>query len=113
LRETVVTDQFAVPVTADNLRSGEVYFSVSYVDEDLLIPVVETFVFLGRDFYKEDVDSLFFQRAESYFAGGPRGHDADGLLAAAPEELNNMFELSGAVDALARCAERWKRRSER
>ncbi|NOT39067.1 MAG: hypothetical protein HOP13_01085 [Alphaproteobacteria bacterium] len=97
------------PVTTDDLRSGEVYFSISYLDESLLIPTMETFVFLGRDLFREGGNHLFFQRAESYAAGRPRAREKDRpnqLLEAKPDELSNMFDLAGAVDALARCDER-------
>ena len=38
---------YAEPVSASALVEGRVYFSVQYVDEDLLLPNVETLVFVG------------------------------------------------------------------
>ena len=58
-------------VPAESLRSGNIYFVVSYLDESLLVPVVETLVFLGRDILREGGNRLFFQDAESYYADGP------------------------------------------
>ena len=41
--------EYAEPVSATELREGDVYFALNYVDCDLLVPVVETVVFIGRD----------------------------------------------------------------
>lgn len=38
---------YAEPITSDELREGEVYFFVNYVDEALLIPTITTVVSLA------------------------------------------------------------------
>ena len=40
---------YAEPVTADLLEEGKVYFSVQFADSDMLIPIMETWVFAGRN----------------------------------------------------------------
>lgn len=46
---------------------GEVYFRVTYPDKHMLYPLVESFVFIGKDLSPEDPrDSWYFQFAESY-----------------------------------------------
>jgi hypothetical protein len=40
---------YAEPVAADNLREGEVYFSVQYADEALLVPIVDAGVYWRRE----------------------------------------------------------------
>ena len=39
---------YAEHVTPTLLREGEVYWSVQYADEHMLIPIIETWVFAGR-----------------------------------------------------------------
>jgi len=43
---------YAEPVATSSLTEGQEYFSVQYADEDMLIPVIETWVYLGRDLEK-------------------------------------------------------------
>ncbi len=47
--------QYAEPVSASELREGSVYFTVQFADRDLLIPIVETLVFIGRNSSVDDV----------------------------------------------------------
>jgi hypothetical protein len=109
-----MTHQAARPVTATELESGGLYLSVSYLDGDLLIPIVETFIFLGKDIFSEGAEGLYFQNAESYFTNGAyrvdedRVEEQDRLLVATPDNLSNMFDIANASDAMAHCAERWR-----
>ena len=38
---------YAQPVTAKVLEQGRVYFSVQFADDDMLIPIMQTWVFTG------------------------------------------------------------------
>ena len=58
--------EYAEPVSATELREGDVYFALNYVDCDLLVPVVETVVFIGRDLEPDDVGQVYIQDVESY-----------------------------------------------
>jgi hypothetical protein len=61
---------YASPVTATVLKEGEVYFSVQFADEDMLIPIMERWVFAGRKLDPEDTENhLYFQNVESYLQG--------------------------------------------
>jgi hypothetical protein len=60
---------YAEPVSASVLNPGEVYFSVQFLDENLLIPTMEPFVFLGKNLSGDDEDCLYFQSFESYRQG--------------------------------------------
>jgi hypothetical protein len=51
----------AEPVKAIELVEGGVYFSVSYVDTERLIPVLEPYVFVGRNLAPGDSGQLYFQ----------------------------------------------------
>jgi hypothetical protein len=61
--------EYAEPVLANELREGEIYFSVNYVDDDMLIPVMETVVFIGRNLEPGDVGQVYFQDVESHREG--------------------------------------------
>ena len=52
---------YAEPVLATDLNEGSVYFLVTFVDNDLHIPVIETLVFVG----KGDDGLLQFQDVQS------------------------------------------------
>ena len=52
------------------LVQGNIYFSVQFADEDMLIPIMETWVFAGRNLDPEDAENhLYFQDVESYLQG--------------------------------------------
>ena len=56
----------AEPVLAHELKEGKAYFSVQFLDEDLLLPLVETIVFTGRGFDGDGLKVLYFQDISSY-----------------------------------------------
>lgn len=100
------------PVSVADLKKGNVYISVSYLDEQLLVPIVETLIFLDVDIFREGCDLLFFQHAESFFERGefvPGASDREELLVAEPDGLNNIFTVPNGSDALTLCAGRWRR----
>jgi hypothetical protein len=44
------------------LEQGNIYFSVQFVDEDILIPIRETWVFAGRNLDPEDAENHLYFR---------------------------------------------------
>lgn len=48
---------YSQPVTAKALEQGKVYFSVQFADDDMPIPIMETWVFAGRNLDPEDAHS--------------------------------------------------------
>ena len=104
------------PVLAEDLRKGTIYLSLCYLDEQLLVPVMETLVFLGSDIFGERDGLFYFQRAESYFEHGEfvpiMIEHNERLVAAAPDGLSNIFAVPDGSDALALCAERWRQRGQ-
>ena len=97
---------FAEPISAAALKEGSVYFAVQFLDDDLLTPVMEALVFLGKNLGSEDMDQLHFQDAESY-RDGVRSGSADAeeaiFYVQSENELNHIFEYERAVDVLLRC----------
>jgi hypothetical protein len=43
------------------LKNGETYFAVLYVDEDGVVPTLESLVFIGKDDDPGDEGKLYFQ----------------------------------------------------
>ena len=103
---------YAEPVSASELDKGAVYFAVNYVDDDMLIPLVETLVFVGKNLEPEDVGVAYFQDVESYREGVRYGWDADdgsATFQSGPEnELKHIFTYEHALDELMRCSLRRK-----
>lgn len=99
---------YAEPVTASLLKEGEVYFSVQFVDEAMLIPIMETWVFAGTGLHPEDADNhLYFQDVESY-QQGIRFNSATSENAcfqvATEKNINHIFEYEHALDVLMNCS---------
>ncbi|MGH9957713.1 MAG: hypothetical protein ACREBC_11390 [Pyrinomonadaceae bacterium] len=60
---------YAEPVSSSELREGEIYFAVNFVDSEMLIPMMETLVFIGRNLKPGDKGNVYFQDIESYREG--------------------------------------------
>jgi len=100
--------EFAEPVSAGDLREGEVYFAINYVDDDMLIPVMETVVFIGRNLEPGDVGQVYFQDVQSYQEGIRYGWDKEDewakFEAGSENEVNHIFDYENALNALMRCS---------
>ena len=96
------------PVSSSNLREGEVYFSVQYADEKMCLPIMEPFVFLGRDLDGGHAGQLFFQNYESYSAGiryeSATNDEAIAFQVCSPHEINHIFEYEYALESLMKCS---------
>jgi hypothetical protein len=104
---------YAEPVPANRLREGSVYFSVTFVDEEMLIPTMETVVFIGRNLEPGGVGQLYFQDVDSHrrkIRYGAVAEDEHAIFFAGPEnEINHIFEYERALELLMLCS---LRRSE-
>ncbi len=99
---------YAEPVTATLLKEGETYFSVQYADENMLIPIVETWFFAGRKLSPEDVENhLYFQDVESYLQGiryGSANAENATFQVALERNTNHIFEYENALEELMKCS---------
>ena len=59
----------AEPVSSTELQPGEIYFAVNFVDNEMLIPIMETLVFIGRNLEPGDIGKIYFQGIESHREG--------------------------------------------
>tara|TARA_B100000745_G_scaffold300387_2_gene254161 strand:+ start:4809 stop:5201 length:393 start_codon:yes stop_codon:yes gene_type:complete len=56
------------PMTVE-LEKGKAYFDVSYSDDDLIIPNIETLIYVGKDILESG--KYYFQTPDCYFQNGP------------------------------------------
>jgi len=108
---------YAEPVNAQTLRQGEIYFSVQFADEEMLIPIMEAWVFAGRGLDAENhaASRLYFQDVdvESYRQGVRYDADAAEIATFQIQEedaINHIFEYECALDVLMRCSLRRRQR---
>src|SRR5215831_10098964 len=103
---------FAQPVDANDLKVGEVYFFLNYVDDNLLIPTMETVVFIGKNLEPEDVGLLYFQDVQSYREGVRFDATVDDermtISTALETGARHLFEFERALDGLLDCLLRRK-----
>jgi hypothetical protein len=95
---------YAEPVSPLDLKVDTIYFAVNFVDDEMLIPVVEPRVYIGKDLDAEEA-GLYFQDVDSY-RRGIRFESSDGETEATFEigTEKHMFEYEKALDVLMRCA---------
>jgi hypothetical protein len=105
--------EYAEPVSASELREGQVYFTVNYVDEERLIPVMETVVFIGRNLEPDDVGQIYLQDVQSYREGVPYNWESEDGFAkfqtGSEDETGHIFEYEQALEELMRCSLNRKR----
>jgi hypothetical protein len=99
---------YAEPVSAETLVPGETYFGLQFEDEDLLIPILEPLLFLGRNLRANDVDHLYFQSFESYRQGVRYDSATENQYLSfqigTADNIKHIFEYERALDVLMMCA---------
>jgi hypothetical protein len=106
--ETRELKSYAEPVNAIQLAEGELYFTVQYADEQMLVPLISTWIFLGRKLDSDDVDeTLYFQDTDSYQQGARYGApEAEGarFRVYTENEIKFFFEFERALEELMKCS---------
>ena len=99
---------YAEPITTNLLKEGEAYFSIQYADERTLIPIVETWIYAGRNLDPKDAENrLYFQDVESYLQGIRYGSAVDETAKfqlASEQNINHIFEYEHAVEEFLKCS---------
>jgi len=95
---------YAEPVLATDLEVGSVYFLLTFADDDMHIPILQTLVFVGRT-----SDGIVrFQDVETYRAGvrfdNVRDEDHAVFFECSGDQLNCIFEFEQALDLLLGCS---------
>jgi len=108
---------FAEPISATELEEGSIYFFVNYIDAGMLIPTMETVVFIGRDLEPGDSSQVYFQDIESYQRGvryeKATNDDHARFSAGSENEVGHIFDYEHALDELMRCSTRRARERAR
>lgn len=87
---------------------GNTYYLVTYADEQLRVPLIETYFYLGTDILgdqgRPEDTRWYFQEADSYLEDGPYKPGGDGstktLLIAASDMLDAFLDIAGLSDEL-------------
>jgi hypothetical protein len=99
---------YAEPVTPDGLKEGEVYFSIQFADDEMLIPIMETWVFVGRNLDPEiPGEHLYFQDVESYREGvrySSATEDTAQFQVPDPGNIKHFFDFEHALEGLIKCS---------
>lgn len=92
---------------------GKLYFMVQYIDSDLLVPVVQSVIFIGKNVDGEGEDLWYFQDVESHATLGeyPNAEVGPGDIFVLPREgLSSIVVLDAVVKDLSECSGRRKAR---
>ena len=112
---------YGEPVGSGDLKEGEVYFALQYEDDEMLYPVLEPWIFVGRDLHPGDAGQVYFQDLQSYRAGvrypaaevweiavpnsmDPPDETAATFQRSAENELGHVFTYEKALDRLLACS---------
>jgi len=111
---------YGEPVLSSDLQEGQIYFFLTYEDEELLCPALRPVVFLGRDLDPDVTGMVYFQDLASYLAGerlspltqgdtaprsqGPLSHNEAEVFFGSELETNHVFEFDKALNLLLVCS---------
>lgn len=91
-------------------RKGEVYFRIKYADRARKYPLIESFVFVGKNLSDEDIaDTWYFQFADSFakFGSVLEGPGGDRRVCEVSEkDLVEMLDYDTLCRALIAASER-------
>jgi hypothetical protein len=93
-------------VAPDDLVDGHVYFSVSYADEQMLLPTILSLVFVGKNLEPGDDGEYYFQDLDSYTAGVRYGDTSEEIPASfhTGDIVNSIQHYDQALNELLRCS---------
>jgi len=114
-------DRSTVTLDADwcrELVSGTAYFLVSYFEPGANIPIVDTYVYLGRSAYEQDGESAYiFQNASSFMELGDYANldesshpesSIDHLLSFSADSVVGVADIDGLMVLISGLAKRMK-----
>jgi hypothetical protein len=95
---------YAEPVSPSDLKEGVIYFAVNFIDDEMLIPVVEPKVFIGKDLDPQE-PGCYFQDLDSHRQGIRFGSSVEATQAIFEIGTEkHVFEYERALDVLMQCA---------
>jgi hypothetical protein len=91
----------------NTLQEGKCYFLVLFSDRNLTIPIITTYIYVGKNLEKARTakDRWYFQDPDSYLRYGcflqiPRGRK-HAIFVADKDDVAAMFNLAGLIQALS------------
>lgn len=119
LREEAAIVLSPLSVSASELVIGQAYFLVTYADTAMVLPIVHSIVYVGKNLDGEKEDALYFQDVMSYARfgaypnlktpGSKKKHDAKVIVTESPPPPN-LFRIDGLVDEISRAEIRLHKR---
>ena len=97
---------YAESIAVRDLKEGDVYFAVTFLDDELLIPSLEPMVFIGTNLEDNERDLRYFQDAESYRQGirfGSEGASGRATFYCGAEH-KHIFDYEHALNCLLLCS---------
>jgi hypothetical protein len=98
---------YGEPISEYELKDNSIYYIVNFVDEEMIIPTMDTVVFIGKNLEDDEVDSYYFQDIDSYNDGVkyiPGNNDSYGeFFVCSKKELNGVYDFEHALERLMHC----------
>jgi hypothetical protein len=108
---------YAEPISAEELKEGSIYFFVNFVDEEMLIPRMETIVYIGENLEPGDEDNVYFQDIDSFNRGvrydGEGDREPAFFQTASKYKIGPVFTFEHALDVLLSCSLRRQKLMQR
>ena len=99
---------YAEPVSSSELNEGEVYFALNYSDSEMLAPVIETLVFIGRNLEHEDKNEAYFQDLISFEKGVTYNwesrEETGTFYSSSANALKHIFSFEQLLNELMKCS---------
>jgi hypothetical protein len=99
---------YAEHVCSSDLKQGATYYALLYVDSEMLTPMIETLVFIGKNLEPDDIDQAYFQDLNSFQQGVTYNwetEDAAGTFYSGPSDaLNHIFTYEELLNELMKCS---------
>lgn len=92
-------------------KEGACYFLVGYYDDDLKLPAIDTFIYLGKNLLgeAESEGRWYFQHAESFVRNGrvvpSKDRKNDDILTTLSEHLGDFYDSAQLANLLTEIAD--------
>jgi hypothetical protein len=97
--------EYSNPVSSDDLREGEIYFALNFSDAEMLVPLIETIVFIGRNLEPGDSSEAYFQDLTSFKEGVPYEDTRKATFySGSMDSLSHIFTYEQLLNELLKCS---------
>jgi hypothetical protein len=101
---------YADYVRSEDLREESVYFYVTFIDHEGLIPMLQPVVYIGNNLEPGDTGTVYFQDAGSFLAGvrlsqlNENDEEIRAVVYSFPSESGHVLKYDQALDVLLFCS---------